>query len=387
MNYPQNRNSDSRIKVLRIISRMNVGGPAVQISGLMRSLDQTRFNQVLVTGFCDKNEVDYLNVVAKDIPATQIVGFGKRLNFFSDFRTLIFLIRFIRAFQPDIVHTHTAKAGIVGRIASFVSFQNSKRIHTFHGHLLTGYYGKFGTKLIIMSEKVLAKISALIFTVGVQVKNDLVSARIAKSKKIRVVPPGLDINFNLNKSEARKILGLDQNSTYCGFIGRITQIKRPDRFIEAIKIAKTLNSKTKYLIVGSGELETKMREVSAEFNLPITFLGWRSDIENILPALDFVTLTSDNEGMPVSLIQAGMAGLPAIATNVGSVSEVVIQAKTGFLTNTNAEEIATRIIELENNPGLRKQMGEEARVHSAKEFSLARLVSDHEKYYLDSLKL
>ena len=147
---------DSRIRVLRIIARMNVGGPAIQITNLMRGLDANRFNHKLITGYCDESESDYLDTVATDITAHRIIGLGRKVNLISDFQTLFRLIRIIRDFRPQIIHTHTGKAGLVGRIASILSFHQAIRIHTFHGHLLTGYFSKNKTRIVVTIEKLLS---------------------------------------------------------------------------------------------------------------------------------------------------------------------------------------------------------------------------------------
>lgn len=138
---------------MRIIARMNVGGPAVQVSGLMRSFNTFEFNQRLFTGFCAADEADYLETVAKDINSTRISGFGRRVSLGGDLKAFLSLIREIRSFKPHVIHTHTAKAGFLGRIASILSFHSSIRVHTFHGHLLNGYFGSFKTMLVIFAER------------------------------------------------------------------------------------------------------------------------------------------------------------------------------------------------------------------------------------------
>ena len=145
--------NSSPIRVMRIIARMNVGGPAVQVSGLMRGLHATEFDHRRYTGFCAHEEADYLDTVATDLSALRIDGFGRRVSLGGDFKAFFSLVKEIRSFKPHVIHTHTAKAGFLGRIASIVSFHPSIRVHTFHGHLLSGYFGSFKRFLVVLAER------------------------------------------------------------------------------------------------------------------------------------------------------------------------------------------------------------------------------------------
>ena len=370
-----------KIKVMRIIARMNVGGPAVQISGLMRHFDKNEFDQILVTGYCAEDESDYLETSATDITAVRIEGLGRSISLFGDIKSLLQLIKLIREFKPDIVHTHTAKAGVVGRIASILSGHHSARIHTFHGHLLHGYFGNFKTQLIILLERSLALFTSKIFAVGSKVRDDLVQAKIAKSSKFVVMPPGLELRNIPSREDALRALGLDQANMYCSFIGRVTQIKRPDRFLEAVEESKKRNLNFNFIVAGAGDLLEQTIASAKAKDLPITFLGWREDIELILAASDIVILTSDNEGMPLSLIQAGMAGRPVVTTNVGSVGEIVKDGVSGYITDFNPDQLSNSLEKLSTDPDLRNSMGKAAVELTTTNFGVMRLVTDHQKIY------
>ena len=371
-----------RVRVLRIIARMNVGGPAVQVSGLMRGFDQKVFEQELLTGFCAANEADYLEKVATDVHATRIDGLGRSIKPRADLTALFAIVKEIRHFKPDVIHTHTAKAGVVGRIASILSGQRPIRVHTFHGHLLHGYFGTAKTKLVIFIEKLLALFTDQLLAVGKQVQDDLIDAGIGNSKKFAVMPPGLHLASVPTKSEAIVELGLDPDEIYCAFIGRITQIKRPDRFLDVAAKTKTDNVKIHFIVAGAGEkLQYCQDRVSSE-NLPVTFLGWREDIEVVLAAADFVILTSDNEGTPLSLIQAGMVGIPVVATNVGSTNEIVVDGQTGFLTDLSVDQLAKVVTKLVSDSDLRAKMGAAGQEYTLARYGVERLVKDHQDLYL-----
>jgi glycosyltransferase involved in cell wall biosynthesis len=366
---------------MRIIARMNVGGPAVQVSGLMRGFNSNDFTHRLYTGFCAADEADYLDTVATDVKATRIEGFGRRVSLGGDVKAFGSLIKEIRSFKPHIIHTHTAKAGFLGRIASIVSLQPSIRVHTFHGHLLNGYFGSFKRTLVVIAEKVLAIFTHQLLAVGDKVRQDLLEAGVGNSKKFGLMPPGLEIGQLPNKLISQEEYGLTRSRLQCAFIGRVTQIKRPDRFLDVVSEVMRRGVAIEFFMAGNGELLETCRERIAREDLPVKILGWQSNIEKVLSAAAIVVLTSDNEGTPLSLIQAGMAGLPVVTTRVGSVPEVVLDGVTGIITSLDVQEIADALEKLFNSSDLRAQMGSAAQKFTLANFGVKRLVHDHEELY------
>ena len=366
---------------MRIIARMNVGGPAVQVSGLMRGLNHTEFIHKLYTGFCSTDEADYLDAIATDVKANRIEGFGRRVSLSGDFKAFLFLVKAIREFKPHIIHTHTAKAGFLGRLASLVSLQKSIRVHTFHGHLLIGYFGPFKRFLVILAEKSLATFTHQLLAVGDKVRQDLLNVGVGKKEKFLLMPPGLEIDNLPSKIESQMSFGLSSDQLQCAFIGRVTQIKRPDRFLDVVSEIKRRSVKLDFFIAGDGELLENCKKRISVQNLPVKVLGWQSNIERVLSSADMVLLTSDNEGTPLSLIQAGMAGLPVVTTSVGSVSEVVLNHVTGLMTELDVQEIVDALEKLVNSKALRSQLGGAAREFTLANFGVQRLVHDHEVLY------
>jgi len=374
-----------KVRVLRIIARMNVGGPAVQVSGLMRGFNKEIFEHELLTGYCADDEADYLEKVATDVKAIRIDGLGRSIKPRADLTALFSIMKEIRRFKPDVIHTHTAKAGVVGRMASILSGHKSIRVHTFHGHLLHGYFGPGKTKLVILVEKYLAYFTDQLLAVGTKVKDDLIAVGIGSEMKFSVMPPGLQLAHVPDKSPARSELGLDQDKVYCAFVGRITQIKRPDRFLDVVASVKSRGLNLEFVVAGAGEQLQYCQERAISENLPITFLGWREDIEVVLAAADFVILTSDNEGTPLSLIQAGMVGIPVVATNVGSTNEIVVDRKTGFLTQLSVDQLADAVAKLATDSVLRAEMGAAGQEYTMARYGVDRLVKDHQDLYLKLL--
>ena len=375
------RSIEHPIRVMRIIARMNVGGPAVQVSGLMRGFNSTEFDHRLYTGYCADDEADYLDTVAPDVKAVRIQGFGRRVSLGGDLKAFISLVSEIREFKPHVIHTHTAKAGFLGRIASIVSLQSSIRVHTFHGHLLNGYFGPFKRSLVVIAEKFLALFTHQLLAVGDNVRQDLLQAGIGSKSKFGLMPPGLAIGILPDRQDSRTALALPVDNLQCAFIGRVTQIKRPDRFLDVVNEITKRSIELNFFIAGDGELLAMCRERIKKEGLPVTILGWQSDIERVLSAADIVVLTSDNEGTPLSLIQAGMAGLPVVTTNVGSVPEVVLDGLTGIVTRLDVQEIAKALEKLVNDKVLRANLGAAAQKFTIYNFGLERLLNDHEDLY------
>ena len=373
--------SQRPIRVMRIIARMNVGGPAVQVSGLMRGFNSTEFEQRLYTGYCTVDEADYLNTVATDINVVRLEGLGRHISLAKDFKAFIALVKAIRDFNPDVIHTHTAKAGVLGRLGSILSFKPSVRVHTFHGHLLTGYFGPIKRLLVIATEKLLAHFTDQLLAVGEKVRKDLIEVGIGSMNNFGIMPPGLVISALPGREDSRRSLKLPAHNMQCAFIGRVTHIKRPDRFLDVVGEIKKRGVNLDFLIAGDGELMEMCRERIKQEDLPVVILGWQSNIERVLSSADMVVLTSDNEGTPLSLIQAGMAGIPVVTTNVGSVPEVVLDGVTGIVTGLNELEIADALEKLVSDRVLRAKLGSAAQEFTLTNFGVKRLVRDHEELY------
>lgn len=377
--------SNQPVVVMQIIARMNVGGPAVLVADLMRNLDTSKFEAKLVTGYCDENESDYLDEVATDINAIRIPGFGRSISIGNDLKAFFLLMREIRRFKPDVVHTHTAKAGVLGRVAAFLARPSAKRIHTFHGHLLHGYFGSRKVQIVVFLEKMLGLITCKFVAIGNVVKNDLVRAGIAKDRKFEVIYPGLQNLDVYPKLVARKTLGFDPTKIYVVYVGRLTQIKRPDRLIDLGRSLKASHSTVHLIIAGAGELLEDLTVKSESESLPITFLGWRNDIDIILSASDIAVLCSDNEGIPLTLIQASQAGLPIVSTNVGSVRDIVLNGVTGLLTEVSSKGLIESVSALLDDPVLGHRFGKAGQERAQEFFSSRVMVEHHQRLYSQSL--
>ena len=372
---------EERIRILRIIARMNVGGPAIQISGLMKNLDSRRFEQLLVTGYCSDDEIDYLDEHAISIPILRVDGLGKRVHLLNDLQALLRIRKIIHEFKPDIVHTHTAKAGFLGRLAVLSIRRRVLTVHTFHGHLLHSYFGKLKENGIILIERLLAKFTDALISVGEKVRDELLLARIGEITQFHVVGPGLEISDIPSRSVATKSLGILESEFTVTWIGRAVAVKAPHRILEVAQECQEREINARFLFVGNGPLEDDLQRIAGENHLNIQFLGWQTEIETILSVSDLVILTSLNEGTPVALIQAQMAGVPVLATSVGSTSEVMIHGTTGFAVPYSKVTFANIIEDFLRNPRKIQEFGSSGKSYVLSKFSLENLVKAHEELY------
>lgn len=372
-----------RLRVLRVITRMNVGGPARQVATLAGGLDRERFEQALCTGFVDRSEADQDWMDTVDLDIRRIPGLGRAVRPGDDGRALAGLVREMRRFRPHIVHTHLAKAGVLGRAAAVVAGVPA-RVHTFHGHLLHGYFSARATRLVVAAERIMARLSERLVAVGDQVRTDLLAAGIGRPGQYVVVPPGTELPVLPDRASARQRLDLPADGPVVIYIGRITRIKRPDRLIA---VARAMPDVT-FVVCGGGDRYDETARAAADL-ANVRLLGWRLDLSDIYAAADVALLTSDNEGTPVSLIEAGLAGVPAVATRVGSVPDVVLDGVTGLLAGPPADdrdivdELAGCVRRLLTDEALRHRLAAAAHAGAAARFSPERLVGDIDRIYTD----
>ena len=369
------------IRVLHIVTRMNTGGVAVLITNLMRGLGSQQIEARLLAGSCDISEEDYLEKIANDIIFVKIPSLQRSISPKNDFIAFLQIAKEIRKFKPDIVHTHTSKAGLLGRIASIVFSPKSKRIHTFHGHLLDGYFSTLKTNFLVKTESLLARKTDKLIAMGHQVKKDLLQVGVGREEQFVVFLPGLRGPKIVQKELARKQLELDLEGTYCLFVGRLTQIKRPDRLLDTIAELKKRSVNIKFIIAGEGDLKEMVNARISKDGLDVKMLGWQNDPSLAFSSADILILCSDNEAVSLVLIEGSQYSLPLVSTNVGAVGDVLIDNSTGYLTNSSPTTLADAIEKLVRDPQLRKMMGEAGKARASQYFSLERMLKDHADLY------
>jgi glycosyltransferase involved in cell wall biosynthesis len=388
----------TQLRVLRVIARLNIGGPAIQAITLTRRLDPSRFSSVLATGRCAPGEQEMSALLAREeVEPHRISGLGRALHAADDARAFAGLVSLLRRLQPHILHTHTAKAGALGRIAGAL-LRVPVRVHTFHGHVFRGYFSPAKTQAAIMTERGLARLSHRIIAISEAQRRDLCEVyHIAPPEKVSVVPLGFDLSPFLAVSgqntpgppsgRLRAELGLSPGALLVGIVGRVAPIKNHRLFLDALALTQQRLPQVHGVIIGDGtEAEIRALRAQAE-RLGITsglhLLGYRTDLAPLYADLDAVALTSDNEGTPVALIEALAAGRACIATSVGGVPDVLREGELGVLVAPqNAETFAAELVNLLRDPARRAALGARGPASVEARYGLSRLCGDLESLYL-----
>jgi len=389
LDVPPARRLRRRKKVVRVIARLNVGGPARQAILLTERLDPARYDSILVTGHVSPHEGDMTNAArARGVFPIVLTGLGRAPSPLDDLRALIGLFRILLREQPAILHTHTAKAGALGRVAGLLAGVPT-RIHTFHGHVLHGYFGRLGSAVVRAAEMILGRIATRIVAVSPEVKDDLATRhRIAPASRIDVVPLGLELDAlydaGRHRGAFRRELGVPDGAPLVVMVGRVTAVKEPEVALAAMKRVVAARPDAVLAVVGGGEMLEEVRGRVADLGLSdrVRLTGWRSDLPVIFADADVALLTSRNEGTPVALIEAGAASVPAVATRVGGVPTVVVDGETGLLAPRGDDAaIALAVLDLLGDPGRRREMGAAARERVRERFSGERLLRDIDRLY------
>ena len=377
-----------KIKILRIIARLNIGGPALHVIILNSELDLNSYNSQLVTGREAPAEGNMYELAeAKGVQPIVIDSLGREIFIKDDVRAFIRLIRLINIERPDIVHTHTAKAGAVGRIAAKLTGVPII-IHTFHGHIFHSYFGFFKSKFFLWLERLLAKFTNVIITVGEQQRREIIQYRVAEPEKVVSIPLGLDlkpfVNMEADPNELRLELSLPREILLVGIVARLVPIKNHLCFLESARLILNHCDNVRFLIIGDGELRTYLEQKSREFGLEsrVIFMGFQHDLVKIYAGLDIVILSSFNEGLPVALIEAMAAGKPVISTNVGGVGDLILDGDNGLLVPSNdPTALAEAILYMLRHPEHRRIMGDAGRKKAYPQFDKNRLLNDIDKLY------
>lgn len=387
--------SAQQLRVLRVIARMNVGGPAHHVSILSGRLDPERYETLLVHGDIGPGEASFADLArAHGARTTKIHSMGPELRPAPDARALRDLVRIVREFGPDIVHTHTAKAGVLGRSAAVIALrQRPIVVHTYHGHVLEGYFGAARNRAYRTIERRLGRVSDCLIGVSAATVDDLVRLGVAPASRFRVVPVGLDLDRFVDLpaelgSEVRARAGARHDEVLLTAAGRLVPIKRLDVLLRAVASARASGARVRLAIVGDGESRPELERLARELGLAevVSFLGYMLDVAPVLAATDVAVLSSDNEGTPVSLIEAAAAGLPAVATAVGGVPDVVTADGGVIVPRADADAFGVAIVRLARDPELRTSMGARAREHALARFSSERLIGDVDALYRELLE-
>jgi glycosyltransferase involved in cell wall biosynthesis len=372
------------VRVARIIARLNIGGPAIQAITLTRRLEPLGYETLLIRGTEAPLEgsMDHL-AEELGVHPLRIARMGRELGP-GDVVAFVRLVRALRRFRPDIVHTHAAKAGTLGRLAALVPGRGRPPItvHTFHGHSLTGYFSRPKAALFLRIERFLAARTTRLIAVSHEVRDDLVRLGVASAAQIEVVALGLDLaRFDVEPAtrarrggELRAELGIPAEARVVTLVARLVPIKRVDRFLAVAELLARELDDVWFLVAGDGELHDELR--AGPQPPRIVWAGFQRDVPAVCFASDVVVLTSDNEGTPVSLIEAQAAGVPVVATRVGGAAAVVDPASGALVDREDVAGFARAV-------RARLEAGDagDPRAHVLRSFTLDRLVADVDDLY------
>lgn len=377
-----------KIKIAEVITRLDQGGSPEVVLALLRGLDHERYAVTLISGLT-MNMADNLseNIKDKRIKFIYLPSLVRNINPVLDAIAFFKLYGIFKRERFGIVHTHTSKAGALGRLAAKLA-GTPVVIYNTHGHVFYGYFNQFFNKLIMYIEKFLANFSDAIITLSKKEKDDFVSLKIAKPDKLRVIYNGIDLdkfaNTQVDIKKNKKELDLPLDCPVVGLISRLEPVKDPLGFIEAAKIICSAIPNSCFLIVGDGFLRSKVEERARQLGIKekVIFTGFREDIPEILKTLDLVVLCSLNEGLGISLIEAQAAGIPVIATQVGGIPEVVIDGETGILVLPGKPEALAKAVIglLQDRPRLLR-MGRSAQAWVRSRFSIASMLREYSDLY------
>jgi glycosyltransferase involved in cell wall biosynthesis len=383
-------------KVLRIINRFNIGGPTYNAAFLTKFISED-YETLLVGGLPEQDESDSLHILEDYGVKPLLIPEMKRIpNFKSDREAYRKIKQIIEEFKPDIVHTHAAKAGALGRKAA-KACGVPVIVHTFHGHVFHSYFGKAKTLLYKIIERRLAKISTGIIAISPIQKEELCSVHnICSPDKIKVIPLGFDLlkfqeNLAEKRTATRQNWKLNEDEVAVAIIGRLAPIKNHGLFLDAIALLAEKGVRARYFVVGDGQekpmIEKRVKELEDQYGVRVELTSWIKDIATFNAGMDIICLSSDNEGTPVSLIEAQASGVPVISTNVGGVKDILDEGNTGFVVpKKDPDAFSKKLRFLIENKEIRSKMSQNGWNFVRDKFHYTTLVKNMENYYAELIE-
>lgn len=390
--------SRPRPTIVRVISRLNVGGPSIQAILMTDAFRARGYRALLLAGEVPDGErsMEYL-ASRKQVAVTRIHSMSRRISLLRDLWALGRILSILLREKPTVVHTHTAKAGLLGRIAAILAGV-PVRVHTFHGHVFEGYFSPAITRFFIAIERALARHTDRIIAVSERQRWELVHRfRIAAEEKVVTVPLGFELepflDANADGASFRREAGCASGCALVAWIGRLAPIKRPALFVQAAAAVRRCSSSSQFVIVGDGELQSATQSVvnSSGLEKVVRFISSRADMPAVYAALDLLVLTSQNEGTPLVLLEAMASGKPFVATDVGGITDLMVGPphqmsgfrvfSNGILADSTPGAIADAVLYLLDRADIRREMGKAGRNFVAKQYSHERLADDLEQLY------
>jgi glycosyltransferase involved in cell wall biosynthesis len=382
--------SATPIRVLRVIARLNMGGPAIHVANLAAGLETRGYHTTLVAGSLARGEdsmaflAERLGVTVVNVPEIQ-----REVSMLHDARSIIRLAALIRSERPHILHTHTAKAGAIARAAALLA--GARRpivVHTFHGHVLKGYFDPVRTAFFRQVERILARASDVLVAVSPEVRDELVDLGVAPREKFAVIRLGIPLEERLGDAtvdlDYRHLLGIPPRAFVVGWVGRMTGVKDTGSVLEIVRAARELGVDAVLCMVGDGPDRERLEQLAHDLEIARAcfFVGYQPEVAGFYRLFDAFVLTSVNEGTPVSAIESLASATPVIANRVGGVPDVIRDGTDGFLVEPgDVSGAAEKLAALAINPDLRTTLGDSGKARVLERYSVARLVDDVDRLY------
>jgi glycosyltransferase involved in cell wall biosynthesis len=378
--------------IVHAIARLNVGGAALNLLGLAAEQRRRGHDVVVAAGTLARGEASMEYVATElGVPVLHVPALQRELSVQPDLAAIRSLRRIIASRRPDILHTHTAKAGATGRIAAALSGRAtpSATVHTFHGHVLRGYFGPYRERLFIRVEWLLARMTDAVVTVSDEVRNDLVALGVAPREKIVVIPYGFDLSSlvrpeQADRSRARAELGLGQDTFVLGWVGRLTPIKRPEDLIRTLAHLVQSGIDAALVVIGDGPDRPGVEELAARLGVAdrCHFVGYQQEMSHWYGLFDAFALTSENEGTPVAAIEALASGCPVVATDAGGTATVVRNGETGYIVPIgDTVALAAHLTELAHHPELARELGTRGAADVRERFAMGQMADRMDNLY------
>jgi glycosyltransferase involved in cell wall biosynthesis len=379
------------IRVLRVIARLNMGGPAIHVANLAAGLETRGYHTTLVAGSLARGEdsmaflAERLGVSVVSVPEIQ-----REISALHDARSALRLAEIMRETRPQILHTHTAKAGAIARAALLIagSARPEVVVHTFHGHVLRGYFGPVRTAVFRQVERTLARASDALIAVSPEVRDDLVALGVAPARKFSVVRLGIPLAERLDDASAdvdyRRLYGIPRDAFVVGWVGRMTEVKDSGAVLRVVAGLRARGVDAVLCMVGDGPDREGLEQLAHELGIARScyFAGYQEDVGGFYRLFDAFFLPSVNEGTPVSAIESLATGTPVVANRVGGVPDVVRDGVDGFLVEPGDDDAAAaRLESLARDPALRERLGESGRGRVRSRYAVTRLVDDVDRLY------
>jgi len=379
------------IRILRVIARLNMGGPAIHVANLAAGLETRGYHTTLVAGSLARGE-DSMDFLAErlGVDVVSVPELQREVSVLHDARSVRHMTTLIRRERPHILHTHTAKAGAIARAAALLAGDARPPIvvHTFHGHVLKGYFGPGRTAFFRQVERSLARRSDVLVAVSPEVRDELVEHRIAPLSKFAVIRLGIPLEDRLEGPtmdlDFRRLYGIPPSAFVIGWVGRMTGVKDTGAVLEIVRATRERGVDAVVCMVGDGPDRERLEQLAHDLGIARAsyFVGYQSDVAGYYRLFDAFVLPSVNEGTPVSAIEALASGTPVVANRVGGVPDVVSDGVDGFLVEPgDVEGAADRLAELASDPELRARLGESGRMAMFERYSVSRLVDDVDRLY------